>query len=125
MQMPWAHTGASRALFHAFGDLLSPPACAACDEHLPTSRAFCERCELGLSECDPQECAACGLPAQRNGLCRSCSHRLRPLAGVHCTFLYDGPFAEALHRLKYRGRDDLMLRVAERWLSASPLLGHS
>jgi ComF family protein len=121
MAMAWAETGGARSVLRAVGELLSPPACAACDEGIATSRAFCERCELGLSECDPSECAACGQPAREHGLCRPCLARLRPLSGVHCSFLYEGPIAEALHRLKYRGRDELLGRIAERWLEAFPL----
>jgi ComF family protein len=126
MAMAWAETGAYRAIVRALGDLLSPLACAACDEPLEASalaleRAFCDRCELALSECDPAECATCGLPAPEHGLCRSCRVRLRPLTAAHCTFLYEGPLADALHRLKYRGRDELMGRVAERWAATLPL----
>ncbi len=115
MAMARSETGVYRTIVRAFGDLLSPPACVACDEALVGQAAFCERCELALSDCDPAECATCGARAPEQGLCRACRIRLRPLAAVHCTFLYEGPFADALHRVKYRGRDELIGRVAERW----------
>ncbi len=95
------------AFLGALADLVAPPACAACGEPLPSARALCARCEIGLSECDPAECVACGLRADRSGVCRRCLDRLAPLAGVRCAFVHDGPIAEAIHAFKYRGRDDL------------------
>ncbi|MHB8418836.1 MAG: phosphoribosyltransferase family protein [Myxococcales bacterium] len=102
-----ARSTPSRKLAHAFADLLSPPACAACDEPLPRARPFCGRCEVAIAECDPSECATCGAPAGPSGCCRSCRGRLAPLSGVRCAFVHEGPLAEALHRFKYRSRDDL------------------
>ncbi|HUB10139.1 MAG TPA: ComF family protein [Myxococcales bacterium] len=101
------------ALLGALTDLLSPPACAACDEPLPHARAFCARCEVGLSDCDPAECAACGGRAGPRGCCRACARRLAPLAGVRCAFVHEGALAEAIHRLKYRARDDLAPGLAD------------
>ncbi len=113
-----AISGAARAIGAGLGDLLAPPSCAGCGEPIPRRRAFCEECELALLECDPARCAGCGAEGSRQGLCRACRLRLRPLAGVFCGFTYEGPLREALQAFKYQGRDDLGPLLAARWVEA-------
>jgi ComF family protein len=80
-------------------DLLAPPRCAGCDEPLsPSSPAFCEACELLLD------------PGERVGSAVS-------------AYLYGGPLADAVRRLKYGRRTELApalgAMLAERALELS------
>jgi ComF family protein len=80
-------------------DLVAPRRCPGCDEALgPADHAFCEACVLLL---DPGERVGAGLSA----------------------YVYGGPMAEAVRRLKYGGRTDLApplgMLLAERALELS------
>ena len=129
-----AALGFSRRLGEELACLLSPPSCSACSAPLQHAVAFCDRCEIGLSEQDPAGCAGCGderrraapptdgrrpkgqsIPGKQGGLCRRCALRLAPLRSVRCGFDYEGPIADAIRRFKYEGRDDLGPRLARRW----------
>jgi ComF family protein len=71
------------ALVRGLLDLLAPPACTGCDEPLPASaEGFCAACEPLL---DPGERVGAALSA----------------------YLYGGPMAEAVRRLKYGRRTEL------------------
>jgi ComF family protein len=67
-------------------DLLAPRCCAACDFPLHSASPFCAACEPLL------ELTA---PAQR------------PPEVAAAAFIYGGPIADAIVRLKYAGRSDL------------------
>lgn len=64
----------------ALTSLLSPPACAACDEPLVRRSVFCARCAATVAWADPFEGAAC---------------------------VYGGAISEAIVRMKFARRADL------------------
>jgi ComF family protein len=70
-----------RAVAAGLGDLLSPPACAACDARLGRRAVFCVACARAVVPIEP--------------------------AAVVAYASFGGPVAEALRRLKYEGRPDL------------------
>lgn len=75
-------------LFDGWLDLLAPPTCAGCD--LPTISArpaFCDACGSLLEPVPPQ---------------------LAPPAAAAALYRYQGPLADAIRRLKYGGRSDLV-----------------
>ena len=71
------------SVWRGFLDLVAPRRCAACDEPLdPEARAFCEPCAILLD------------PGERVG-------------GGMSGYVYGGPIAEAVRRLKYGRRTEL------------------
>lgn len=70
------------ALARLFGDLLSPPACAACDVAIGRGVAFC---------------AACAATIERTA----------PTGDLFAPFAYGGALAVAIRRLKYGERPDV------------------
>lgn len=81
-------------LLDLLGDLLAPPACAACDAPVPRRRVFCPACAATVA-------------------------RLAPGAPIACAS-YGGALATAIRRFKYDARPDLarplgdLLRAAVR-----------
>lgn len=73
-----------RATWSGVGDVLSPPACAACDAIIRRQQVFCSECALQVSRCP--------LPTGEG-----------TLAAVDWT----DPVRTAVARLKYQGRPDL------------------
>ncbi|HVV53132.1 MAG TPA: phosphoribosyltransferase family protein [Polyangia bacterium] len=104
---------------------LWPAACAACERPIPDEAAFCAACALSL---DPLvgACAGCALPIlePRAGdvgaaRCRTCRRVPLPFARATAGFAYGEAIAEALIRMKHRGRRDLARRLGR--LLAAPL----
>ncbi len=92
--------------------LVAPPACAACDAPAPGDAAFCAACVATVeptTEPDPRSPfvdVACG-PSAGAPLAHIASGSPgSPLEPVACG-VYGGALAEAVRRLKYRGRPDL------------------
>ena len=92
-------------------DLLFPARCAACDA--PGESPFCPVCAETLVPV-PAGCPLCGVPQDESLLPalkpRRCPHcRARPprFAFASAPYLHGGALAEAIHRLKYEGREDL------------------
>lgn len=78
-------------LLRALVDLLAPRRCAACDLELePDDLSFCEGCRVGVELAPPPRAA----------------------------FVFGGPVAEAIRRLKYEGRRELARELAP-WLAAA------
>jgi len=99
-----------RALSGAF-DLVFPARCAACDA--PGDSPFCAVCAETLVPL-PAGCPLCGvpqdeslLPALKPRRCPNC--RAHPPAFVFATapYLHGGALSEAIHRLKYEGREEV------------------
>lgn len=91
--------------------LLFPSRCAACDA--PGDSPFCALCAETLMPV-PAGCPLCGVPQEESLLPaikpRRCPHcRTRPprFALAAAPYLHGGALAEAIHRLKYEGREDL------------------
>jgi len=97
-------------------DLLFPARCAACDE--PGESPFCALCAETLVMASPG-CPVCGapqdeslLPALKPRRCPHCRARPPPFAFAAAPCLHGGALAEAIHRLKYEGREDLGAALA-------------
>jgi ComF family protein len=92
-------------------DLLFPARCAACDA--VGESPFCLSCAETLVP-TPQGCPLCGVPQDESLL-----PALKPRRCVHCRqhppafalaaapYLHGGALADAIHRLKYEGREEL------------------
>lgn len=70
------------------GEILSPPACAACDAPVPGTHVFCAPCARSVTSCESSD---------------------EPLAFA----AYGGAIAVAIRRLKYEDRPDLARPLAE------------
>jgi ComF family protein len=93
-------------------DFLFPTRCAACD--VPGESPFCGVCAETLLPVPPG-CPVCGvpldeslLPALRPRRCVHCREKPPRFALATAPFLHGGALAEAIHRLKYERREDLV-----------------
>jgi len=92
-------------------DLLFPARCAACDA--PGESPFCLFCADTLVPA-PAGCPLCGvpqdeslLPALKPRRCSHCRDRPPAFALAAAPYLHGGALADAIHRLKYEGREEL------------------
>lgn len=94
--------------FQACADLVWPPRCAGCDD-IPSSfqEPWCQDCLTTLSPVEPAlACRRCAAP-QGRARCGDCALLSSHLSRIHAPYEYGGALADALLRLKWRGRDDL------------------
>ncbi|HEY6908619.1 MAG TPA: phosphoribosyltransferase family protein [Myxococcales bacterium] len=92
-------------------DLLFPARCAACDA--PGESPFCLFCADTLVPA-PAGCPLCGVPQDESLLpaikprrCLHCRKDPPAFALAAAPYLHGGALAEAIHRLKYEGREEL------------------
>ncbi len=92
-------------------DLLFPLRCACCDA--PGDSPFCLLCAETLVPA-PAGCPRCGvpqdeslLPAIRPRRCVHCRAHEPPFVLAAAPYLHGGALADAIHRLKYEGREEL------------------
>lgn len=89
-------------------DVLLPPACAVCDDVLPSPGAFCERCTHEVLELPSVHCRICAEPGRFvRDTCERCSLEGAPWNRAWAPFEHDGAIARAVHRYKYEDRSDL------------------
>jgi ComF family protein len=73
----------------------------------------------------PEHCPGCDHAEWGGGFCGACEPLLEPVVGTsqddRTAFLFQGPMAEALRRLKYRGRTDLAPALARAALARAEL----
>jgi len=105
-------------------DLLFPRSCAACGRR-PAAGPFCAACSLRLEVPPAWRCACCAGPLplpvglrglarraeERPGRCADCAGGA-PFAAIRAAFTHGGAAAEAVHRLKYRGRREVARTLA-------------
>lgn len=106
-------------LRHAGGvalELLFPSRCASCEA--PGETPFCGPCADTLLPAGAG-CPVCGqpgdealLPALRPRRCAHCREAPPPFVCASAPYLHGGALAEAIHRLKYEGREDLARPLA-------------
>ena len=100
-----------RDLLAAIPALLFPDRCGACEALC--DGPFCGPCSETLLPAGAG-CPACGepadealLPALRPRRCGRCRKEPPPYARAQAPYLHGGALAEAIHRLKYEGREEL------------------
>jgi len=100
----------------ALADLLFPSGCAACGA--PTRDLFCADCAALVETLPASRCARCAgnLPPpigrdEKPGICDGCAKAPPAFDLVRTPFVYGGPVAQAIHRLKYRGARSLAARL--------------
>lgn len=95
--------------FQACADLVWPPRCAGCDDGAPiVETPFCEDCLATLAPVETETaCQRCAAPLQGVARCGDCRLLSSHVFRIHAPYEYGGALAEALLRLKWRGRDDL------------------
>lgn len=98
-------------------DLLFPQRCAGCGGR-PAPGLFCDACDFLVEPLPSWRCASCAGnlpppldPGARPGPCARCVGAPPPFAGVFAPFVYGGPVATAIHRLKYRGEREVASKL--------------
>ncbi len=91
--------------------LLWPARCAACNAFVPEDKAFCQDCELSVSELE-QACHGCGLPNTNDGRgggrrCHGCRDKPMPFSRVWTVLAYGGATTQAILHLKHGRRRHL------------------
>jgi len=80
-------------------DLLFPPRCASCGA---AGRSVCPVCARRVPVVTPPLCARCGRPSEDPlSACAECPPPV--ISVVRTPFLYDGPVADLVRALKFRG----------------------
>lgn len=99
-------------------DLLFPSPCVACGAR-PTTGPFCRECSGSIEPIGKNRCLTCSvrLPIAPRGKlpsprCRDCEDEPPAFARVHSPFVHGGPIAQAIHRLKYKGRREVARSLA-------------
>jgi len=94
-----------RDVFSSLLDLLLPPACVVCGALLDDADdTVCPACREGFEPLTGPLCAICGQPYAGEGPCPDCRSLPPATQGVRSAFVFGGPLAEAIHRLKYGGQ---------------------
>lgn len=122
-----------RDLWQAALDLVFPPCCLVCrDLQQPP---LCARCREDIEFLRPPWCVRCGQPfdplARHAPECAECRSQKRPpYSAARAVARFEGTVREAIHRLKYDGKQalaeplgELMLTFLERTPEARAALG--
>lgn len=86
-------------------DLLLPRRCCGCGA-VEAETPFCAECRVLVERVPPWVCVGCSrvLPEARgSSRCSGCAAEPPPYAELLAPFVYGGPVATAIRRLKYRG----------------------
>lgn len=99
-------------------DLLFPNPCVACGGR-PAQGPFCRDCSHQVEPIGSHRCVVCAgpLPFATRGRfvgprCSDCEEEPPAFARVHSPFVHGGVVAQAIHRLKYRGRREVARALA-------------
>ena len=113
-----------RELFRRIPALLFPDRCAACDALC--EGPFCTPCADTLMPV-PAGCPLCGepgdealLPALRPRRCARCRASPPPYARAEAPYLLGGAMADAVHRFKYEGREELARGLSTLFAACQP-----
>src|SRR5436309_7235692 len=111
-------------LLRSIPALLFPDRCGACESLC--EGPFCAPCAETLLPV-PAGCPLCGepgdealLPAIRPRRCAHCRAQPPPFARACAAFLHGGALAEAIHRLKYEGREELSRPLGKLFAGCDP-----
>jgi ComF family protein len=111
-------------LLRSLPALLFPDRCAACDTL--GDAPFCASCAETLMPV-PAGCPLCGepgdealLPALRPRRCARCRAAPPPYARAEAPYLLGGALADAVHRFKYEGREELARGLSALVLACDP-----
>ena len=92
-------------------DLIFPPRCVSCGR---LGAHLCESCLAQARPIGPDICIRCGNPLTQRGLCHRCHHDPPdPIRAIRGVFFYQGPIAQGIRSLKYRGVQPLAPILAE------------
>lgn len=92
-------------------DLLFPPRCVACKRI--GENPLCSSCVAEFTPVGSVVCPVCGNLEAGPHLCRQCRERRPAFSHVYSGFRYEGRIRQAIHALKYSGRQDVVVHLAE------------
>lgn len=121
-----------RRLAESLLKLVYPPRCPSCGALLGEYE-FCEECLRGVRFVSAPCCEICGKPfdpmAKSRETCADCANSRPQFVKARAAVLYEGPVAEAIKGLKYKGRTSAVRSLAPLLVRAIlsldiPLKGH-
>ena len=89
-----------RNLVGSILDWIYPPACVSCGE---PGKLLCDDCFSKLPPVGAHYCSKCGKPLKEGRLCRLCNASDFSFECSRAPYLYDGPAAAMIKKLKYNG----------------------
>lgn len=113
-------------------DIIYPPRCHVCmdfiDRAPDKAPEICNNCLENIREISHPYCPVCGLPfsskAGDDHLCEKCILDRPHFDEMRAPYFYEGPIMEAVHRIKYSGRSDIinslvpvLVKFTRNWLS--------
>ena len=90
-------------LQHLTGKLLDwiyPPQCVSCGTD---GSLFCRDCRSALQPVGDHTCVKCGKPLKKGRSCRLCMTAGFPFLAARAPYIYEGPAAALIKKLKYEG----------------------
>jgi len=98
---------ASMESLNRVADLLYPPACLRCHQHLRSRRSvFCVACLTSMPRTGRPICQRCGMMVSgafdATDTCVGCRRRALAFEAARSPWVYTGPLRDALHLFKYR-----------------------
>ena len=91
-------------------DLIYPPRCGGCGN---AGARWCAECRRSLRPLPIPLCNHCGEPVREPGHCARCERGPLSLIALRSAALFQGPYRNALHRLKYRHDQPLAQALGE------------
>jgi ComF family protein len=98
-------------------DLILPPTCARCDQHLPAAAAgglLCDHCRRELMTTTVSSCPRCGIhvPSVSGFACGNCQQRKSHFDRVFALGDYTGELRAAVLRMKHGADERLALAIS-------------
>lgn len=106
---PWRSRwgGFGRGLGEALLELLLPTRCVGCASIVGARDLLCPACAPALVAVE-RACRCCGAPETAGAFCGPCLRSRPPYRRARARWLYGGPLARAIRRLKYGGAAELI-----------------
>ena len=109
-----------RSLFGRILDWIFPPSCAGCEK---PGTLLCQTCRSELPPVGDHYCPKCGKPLKKGHRCRLCGSSDFRFLSCRAPYLYDGPAAAMIKKLKYNGCLGLVPILADLLADFWPRLG--
>lgn len=112
-----AEASSARRFLHALLDVILPPVCHICHNHIPDAGRLhiCTSCRDHLPLVSSPLCPLCGIPFAGTGsdhLCGACLTHPPRFDAARAGFFYEGAIRELIHSFKYNQQTQLRYPLA-------------